>query len=138
MAIFNNLGNMLAPLTAFVVTALIGAEGMADYGWRVPFILGGLLGLIVLWLRRTLPESLPASRLAGAAPTGAADTGKSTGGVWSGVRKYWLSVLAIIFIVGAIQAYNYTWLSGLPSLATGTYSEDPTGVFAVAPQSASS
>lgn len=132
MAIFNNLGNMLAPLTAFVTTALIGAEGMADYGWRVPFILGGLLGIIVLWLRRTLPESLPASRLAGASPTGAADASRRTGTVWTGVRKYWLSILAIIFIVGAIQAYNYTWLAGLPSLATGTYSEDPTGVFAVA------
>ncbi|MGC5076883.1 MFS transporter [Agrococcus sp. DT81.2] len=128
MAIFNNLGNMLAPLTAFITTALIGAEGMADYGWRIPFIIGGLLGFIVLWLRRALPESLPASRRGGAAQ-GASTENQ---GVWQGVRKYWLSILAVIFIVGAIQAYNYTWLAGLPSLATGTYSEDPTGVFGVA------
>ncbi|MFK4728298.1 MFS transporter [Agromyces mediolanus] len=129
MATFNNLGNMLAPLTAFVTSSLIGPEGMADYGWRVPFILGGLLGFIVLWLRRTLPETLPAA--SSVADGSAVTTRKQTSEVWKGVRKYWLSILAVVFIVGAIQAYNYTWLSGLPSIATGTYGEDPTGVFAV-------
>ncbi|RZU66850.1 MHS family alpha-ketoglutarate permease-like MFS transporter [Microterricola gilva] len=126
MATFNNLGNMLAPLTALVTTMLIGPEGMAEWGWRVPFILGGLLGFIVLWLRRTLPETLPPVTDGSTAPA----SGKSAE-VWRGVRKYWLSVLAVVFIVGAVQAYNYTWLSGLPSMATGTYNEDPTGVFAV-------
>ena len=29
----------------------------AEYGWRFAFILGGVLGLIVLLLRRFLPES---------------------------------------------------------------------------------
>ncbi|QUW17838.1 MFS transporter [Agrococcus sp. Marseille-Q4369] len=126
MAIFNNFGNMLAPLTAFLATAAIGADGMGEYGWRIPFIAGGLLGVIVLWLRRALPESLPRKQGEAAA------AGNDSREVWRGVRKYWLSILAVVFIVGAIQAYNYTWLSGLPSLATGTYNEDPTGVFAVA------
>jgi MFS transporter, MHS family, alpha-ketoglutarate permease len=127
MAFFNNLGNMLAPLTAFVTSTLLGAEDMAAYGWRVPFIVGGLLGFIVLWMRRSLPETLASAT--------AADKGVATRTeaiqVWRGVRHYWLSVLAVVFIVGAIQAYNYTWLSGLPSIATGTYGENPTGVFAV-------
>jgi len=130
MATFNNFGNMLAPLTAFVASAALGPANMAEFGWRIPFILGGLLGLIVLWLRRSLPETLPS----GASATAAADkpvTRTETIEVWRGVRHYWLSILAVVFIVGALQAYNYTWLSGLPSLATGSYGEDPTGVFAV-------
>jgi len=83
----------------------------------------------VLWLRRTLPETLPteATSTSDAAPSTRTDTVE----VWRGVRRYWLSVLAVVFIVGALQAYNYTWLSGLPSLATGSYGEDPTGVFFV-------
>ncbi len=36
-----------------------------------------------------------------------------------------------VFIVGAIQAYNYTWIAGLPNLANGTFGEDPTAVFAI-------
>ncbi len=134
MATFNNFGNMLAPLTAFLAVTLLGPDNMAEYGWRIPFILGGLLGLIVLWLRRTLPETLDTSD--GAAKIRAAETARTksrgeTREVWQGVRRYWLSILAVVFIVGALQAYNYTWLSGLPSIATGTYGEDPGGVFAV-------
>jgi MFS transporter, MHS family, alpha-ketoglutarate permease len=121
MAFFNNLGNLLAPLTSFGVSALLGHDAMSQYGWRVPFVLGGVLGILVLWLRRSLPETLPAR------------TGSRTESavIWRGVRYYRFNVLAVIFVIGAIQAYNYTWLSGLPSMATGTFGEDPTPVFAV-------
>lgn len=125
-AFFNNLGNLLAPLSIFCISALLGPEALAAYGWRIPFIIGGALGLIVLWLRRTLPETLntEAIHTIGAVPT-------KKNSVWRDVRKYWLSVLATIFIVGAIQAYNYTWIAGLPNLANGLYREDPTAVFAI-------
>lgn len=125
-AFFNNLGNLLAPLSIFAISALLGPEALADYGWRIPFLIGGALGLIVLWLRRTLPETLNTAAIhtVGGVPT-------KTNSVWRDVRKYWLSVLATIFIVGAIQAYNYTWIAGLPNLANGLYGEDPTAVFAI-------
>lgn len=125
-AFFNNLGNLLAPLSIFFISSLLGPEALAAYGWRIPFLLGGVFGLFVLWLRRTLPETLntEAIRTVGAVPTPA-------NSVWKDVRKYWLSVLAAVFIVGAIQAYNYTWIAGLPNLANGTFGEDPTAVFAI-------
>ena len=31
--------------------------GQIDLSWRIPFFLGGFLGLLVLWVRRFLPES---------------------------------------------------------------------------------
>lgn len=123
---FNNLGNLLAPLSIFAISSLMGQETLAAWGWRVPFILGGLFGLIVVFMRRTLPETLDtaAIRSIGAVPT-------KENSVWAELRKYWLSVLAVIFIVGAIQAYNYTWIVGLPNLARGTFEEDPSAVFGV-------
>ncbi|WP_324650296.1 MFS transporter [Georgenia sp. H159] len=125
MAIFNNFGNMLAPLTAFLAVATLGTVNMEGYGWRIPFLLGGLLGIIVLLMRRILPETLtPGESTASTVST------TSTRDVWRGCRKYWVSILAVVFIVGALQAYNYTWLAGLPSLATAS-GENPTGVFAV-------
>nr|WP_285251195.1 MFS transporter [Pseudarthrobacter sp. fls2-241-R2A-168] len=102
---------------------------MGAFGWRFPFILGGLLGFVVMWLRRTLPETLHADAKPGSTSTDADPTGSP--GVWHGLRKYWLIILAMIFIVGAVQAYNYSWTAGLPSLATGTFKEDPTAVFAI-------
>lgn len=125
-AFFNNLGNLLAPLSIFAISSLLGPAVLAEYGWRIPFLIGGVFGLLVLWLRRTLPETLntEAIRTVGAVPT-------PENSVWREVRKYWLSVLAAVFIVGAIQAYNYTWIAGLPNLANGTFGEDPTAVFAI-------
>ncbi|MDQ0727639.1 MFS transporter [Microbacterium sp. W4I20] len=125
-AFFNNLGNLLAPLSIFFISLLLGPDALAAFGWRIPFLIGGVFGLLVLWLRRTLPETLDtaAIRTVGAIPT-------KDNSVWRDVRKYWLSVLAAVFIVGAIQAYNYTWIAGLPNLANGTFGEDPTAVFAI-------
>jgi MHS family alpha-ketoglutarate permease-like MFS transporter len=125
-AFFNNLGNLLAPLSIFFISLILGPTALAAFGWRIPFLIGGVFGLLVLWLRRTLPETLDtaAIRTVGAIPT-------KDNSVWRDVRKYWLSVLAAVFIVGAIQAYNYTWIAGLPNLANGTFGEDPTAVFAI-------
>lgn len=49
------LGAAAGAIGALVV--LDPAVMPAEYGWRFAFILGGVLGLIVLWLRHFLPES---------------------------------------------------------------------------------
>lgn len=128
-AFFNNLGNLLAPLTAFFMTLILGPEQMGEWGWRVPFILGGVLGLVVLYLRRTLPETLHTRAIKMGEkpdPLPVADPG-----VWASVRQHWLSIIAIIFIVGAMQSFMYTFLAGMPNLANGAFAEDPSAVFAV-------
>jgi len=40
---------------------------MESWGWRIPFLLGGILGPVGLWMRRTIDET-PAYRKAAAAP----------------------------------------------------------------------
>lgn len=121
MSFFVNVGILLAPLVSFVVSANIGDGEMSEWGWRIPFIFGASFGFIILYLRRTLPETMKEDELAEA----------TTGSVWTGVRKSWFSVLAIIFVVGAVQAYNYAWNVGLPNTARSTMNEDPTIVFAL-------
>ena len=80
------------------------------------------MGLIVLWLRRSLPETLH--------ETDAEYVG-DTGSVWRAVFGRWRSLLAVLFIVGAAQAYNYGWNVGLPNLARVTYHENSTAVFGI-------
>jgi len=121
MSFYVNIGILLASLTSFLTSLLLGGEVMADWGWRVPFIIGAIFGLVVVYLRRSLPETMTTEELATNSPKK----------VWTEVRKHWLSVLAIIFIVGAAQAYNYAWNVGLPSAARGNFKEDPTTVFAL-------
>jgi MHS family alpha-ketoglutarate permease-like MFS transporter len=48
---------LLASLLGALLTAVLSKEELASYGWRIPFVVGGLLGLIGLWLRRAMPET---------------------------------------------------------------------------------
>lgn len=120
MSFFVNLGILLASLTSFLTSWLIGGDAMAEWGWRVPILLGAAMSFFVLYLRRSLPETLTEEERADE-PTG----------TWAGLRTHWLGLLAIVFVVGATQAFNYAWNVGLPSLARGSFGEDPTTVFAM-------
>ncbi|MGF6093890.1 coniferyl-alcohol dehydrogenase [Pseudomonas sp. 18175] len=46
------LGVMAATAVAATLTWLLGAQAMGDYGWRIGFALGGVLGIYALFLRR--------------------------------------------------------------------------------------
>ncbi|AHH97251.1 MFS transporter [Kutzneria albida] len=50
-------GTLLATGLGALLTAVLPPEQLATWGWRVPFLLGGLLGLFALHLRRTAVES---------------------------------------------------------------------------------
>jgi MFS family permease len=123
MSFFVNLGILLASLVSFISSLALGADAMLEWGWRIPFAFGAVLGLVVVWLRRALPESLTEEDKSEAATEGNT--------IWGGVGKHWLGLLAIIFVVGAAQAFNYAWNVGLPSLARGSFAENPTKVFAI-------
>jgi MFS transporter, MHS family, alpha-ketoglutarate permease len=123
MSFFVNLGILLASLVSFLSSLALGTDAMLEWGWRIPFLFGAALGIVVVWLRRALPESLTEEDKSEAATQGNT--------IWGGVGKHWLGLVAIIFVVGAAQAYNYAWNVGLPSLARGSFGEDPTLVFAI-------
>lgn len=121
ISFFVNAGILLASLVSYLSSLLLGATAMGDWGWRVPFIVGAAFGFVVVYLRRTLPETMRPEELAE----------NSAKAVWGGVRKHWLGVLAITFVVGAAQAYNYAWNTGLPTTARSSFKEDATAVFAL-------
>lgn len=51
------VASLLAALTGVAVTTLLDEAQMSDWGWRIPFVVGGLLGLATLILRRGMSES---------------------------------------------------------------------------------
>ena len=119
---FVNFGILLASLVNYVLGLTVGNRLMDDWGWRIPFWIGAVMGVVVLWLRRSLPETLHEDD-----PEYVGSTSK----VWGSVFTRWRSLLAIIFVVGAAQAFNYGWNVGLPTLARTKFAENPTHVFGI-------
>ncbi|WP_434633689.1 MFS transporter [Chromobacterium sp. CV08] len=50
-------GYLLGALTATLLARVFTPQEMLDYGWRIPFLLGGPFGLFGVWLRRWLSET---------------------------------------------------------------------------------
>jgi MHS family proline/betaine transporter-like MFS transporter len=60
-------GLLLGSGVAATINTLLTPEQMDAWGWRIPFLLGGILGPVGLWMRRTIDET-PAYTKAKAAP----------------------------------------------------------------------
>jgi MFS family permease len=50
-------GYLLGALTATALAQLFSPQEILDYAWRLPFLLGGVFGVIGVWLRRWLSET---------------------------------------------------------------------------------
>ena len=46
-----------AALTATMLAQLFTPQEILDYAWRYPFLLGGVFGVVGVWLRRWLSET---------------------------------------------------------------------------------
>lgn len=57
-------GHVLAQLTLLVMINVMPVDDIKDWGWRIGFFIGGIAALVVLWLRRTMDESLSAEHIA--------------------------------------------------------------------------
>jgi MHS family proline/betaine transporter-like MFS transporter len=67
-------GLLLGSGVAALLNTVLTPEQMNDWGWRVPFLLGGILGPVGLYMRRTMKET-PAYVASARAP--AAETAES-------------------------------------------------------------
>ncbi|MEU6487991.1 glycine betaine/L-proline transporter ProP [Streptomyces sp. NPDC046887] len=109
------------------LTAVLGDAAMEDWGWRVPFLVAGPLGLVGLYLRLRLDETPAFQKLEDAsagASSEAADTVETTakGDLGRIFRDYWPTLILCIALVGAYNVTDYMLLSYMP-----TYLSDELG-----------
>ncbi|MFA6036963.1 MAG: MFS transporter [Legionellales bacterium] len=53
----SNFGVLCATLIAALIASVMSEPEFYDYGWRISFVFGGILGLVGLWFRRNLVET---------------------------------------------------------------------------------
>ncbi|MFF8564601.1 MFS transporter [Streptomyces albidoflavus] len=104
VAIFG--GSALAYSVGGAVTSVLSDSAVAAWGWRVPFLLGALLALAALWLRRSMDESEVFADEQSNDHTQPLPRGQV-------VR----AVLLVITMTSGITAAHYTWTSYVSTYA---------------------
>lgn len=92
-------GQLLALLVVVILQQILSNEDLHAWGWRIPFILGGILALVALWLRRQLDETSQHE-------TRALKEAGSFKGLWRN-RKAFLMVLGFT-AGGSLVFYTFT------------------------------
>jgi MHS family alpha-ketoglutarate permease-like MFS transporter len=115
--VFITLGILGATMLGAALTASVSSSAMAEWGWRVPFLIGGLLGLYAIYLRRNLEEThqFEAAQLGGPRPS-----------PWQGLVRHRGAVLRLLGIqIGGTVAY-YSWAVAAPAYAITVFNVPPT------------
>ncbi|WP_307624156.1 MFS transporter [Streptomyces sp. V3I7] len=129
---FGTLAGYVAAATLVtVMTAVLGTGVMNDWGWRVPFLVAGPLGLIGLYLRLKLDET-PAYLKLEAEHT--APVSLEQGNPDAVPRKEFRRIFAdqwraLVLCFGLVAAYNindYMLLSYMPTYLTATLGYEET------------
>jgi len=109
---FGTLGGFsLGALLMLGCSLVLGEDAMQDWGWRLPFLIAGPLGLVGLYLRSKM-EDTPVFREL-----------EETGGKKEKTKtqfrdlvvRYWKPLLLLGGLVVALNVVNYTLLSYMPT-----------------------
>lgn len=52
------IGTLIGSIVGLVLTSVLTADQMSEFGWRIPFFIGGALGFVALLVRRRAVETL--------------------------------------------------------------------------------
>jgi len=100
-------GIVLGSGIAALVSTLLTSQQMDDWGWRVLFLLGGILGPVGLYMRRNIEET-PAYRRVAREPAPAARPGA--------LSPFWLAARAFGFTINWTVIF-YIFLAYMPTFA---------------------
>ncbi|WP_245827773.1 MFS transporter [Sinomonas mesophila] len=116
------LGFALGAALVSVLQLTLGQEAMEAYGWRIPFLIAGPLGLVAIWFRLKIEESptfqaaLDAQEQAGK-ELAANDEAAAKGPIGI-VRSYWRELLVAMVLVAAANTVGYALTSYMPTYLT--------------------
>jgi MHS family proline/betaine transporter-like MFS transporter len=98
---------LLASGFGYVLTTQLSAQQLLDWGWRIPFLFGALVGPVGFYIRHHVGESPEFLRLQAAR----AATASSGPREWPGVAP----VICGIGVIAVGTALNYLWHSYTPT-----------------------
>ncbi|WP_457965172.1 MFS transporter [Arthrobacter sp. D1-29] len=123
------LGFALGAALVSVLQLTLGQAAMEEWGWRIPFLIAGPLGLIAIYFRNKIEESpqfqatLDAQEsIAQDADSADVDASKGPVGI---VKAYWRSLIVAMILVAAANTAGYALTSYMPTYLTESKGYDP-------------
>ncbi|MET9865075.1 glycine betaine/L-proline transporter ProP [Streptomyces sp. NPDC006386] len=104
-----------------LMTALLSADDLTSWGWRIPFLIAGPMGIIGLYLRLRLEET-PAF----AAEVDKAEKDRPKVPLREMITGQWRALLLCVGLVLVFNVTDYMLLSYMPSYLTGQLHYDET------------
>jgi MFS family permease len=100
-----NSGTLLAALVNLLVQVGLPADALPNYGWRIAFVLGGVLGALGFWLRRAMTETPAFERMRSVARVPLREV--VTAQPWSAVVA-----VALIAVTAGFNGLLFTFMPG--------------------------
>jgi MFS transporter, MHS family, alpha-ketoglutarate permease len=95
-------GQLLALGVQIILQQMLSEPDMKSWGWRIPFVIGALGALAVLWLRRTMDESEQFSKMD--------SESRESAGTVRALMQHPKAVLTVVGLTlgGTVAFYTYT------------------------------
>jgi MHS family alpha-ketoglutarate permease-like MFS transporter len=113
-------GHVLAQFTLLIALSVLDVETVTAWGWRIGFFIGGVAALVVLWIRRSMDESLSESHLK------AIREGKDreAGSMKTLFTTHWRPLLLVFLITAGGTVAFYTYTINAPAIVKSTFGSD--------------
>jgi MFS transporter, MHS family, alpha-ketoglutarate permease len=99
------IGSLLGSLTGLVLNLALSDAQMREWGWRVPFLIGGLLGIVGYFIRRGAHEPLDPEH------------GRDPAPIRRTFTEHTRSAVVVFVVVGAAGLSFFGLVAGFPALA---------------------
>lgn len=113
------MGTMLATIVGLLINLMLSESTIDSWGWRIPFLIGGVLGLYALWLRKNIVETAEEK------PAHHGQTHSSQANEVTGIFAHWRGLLLIFVTSAGGSLMFYNWLLYLPTHAQVKYEQSP-------------
>src|ERR1700736_694451 len=103
-------GQLLALLVLALLQALLTADELKAWGWRIPFVIGAIAALVAMYLRRSLAETASAEAM----------HRKEAGSVTALLRNHPRAVLIVLAFTMGGSLYFYTFTTYMQKYLVNT------------------
>ncbi|MFJ4266382.1 MFS transporter [Paenarthrobacter nicotinovorans] len=123
------IGFALGAALVSILQLTLGQAAMEEWGWRLPFLIAGPLGLIAVYFRSKIEESPQFQAALDAQEATAKDAASHDDAVAKGpvgiIKAYWRQIVLAMILAAAANTVGYALTSYMPTYLTDSKGYDP-------------